>query len=186
MWGQEIKWPQGNLEPPAVAAAFPWLSVTSLKTYVWSFNMSTNGGEKKTYCWKKLSSCVTKCIHMMKWDLRTVISNDSLAPLFPFFWFSQPDSKASPHRDQSLLAMQGWVSAGRQEVWVKPGHPLKAPVHAFSRAITEFLATACLRVNSALVRRCFRKQTLGCALQMEQPLSGSCQSSGGVTYWPGQ
>lgn len=54
----------GWQNPPAVAGSvFLWLSVTSLKTYVWSFSMLWGQEKWKPAPWKKLSWCVMACIY---------------------------------------------------------------------------------------------------------------------------
>lgn len=178
MWGQEIKLPQGNSDPPAVAAGFPWLSVTSLKTYVWSFNMSTSGRKKKTCCWKKVSWCVTKCIHMMKRDLRTVISNDSLAPPLPFrlILAARFQSFATQRVESLSCASMGfWRKAGSVS---NAGPPTQGPCQGFHPGNYLIPSNSISRGDFNPVHAFFEQVTLRGGLRMEWLLSRSLQSRG--------
>lgn len=75
---------------------------------------------KKACCWKKVSWCVIKCMHTLKWDIRTVISNDSLASPLPLLFILA--ARFQSFATQSAGAV-GCASVG---LWRKAGSVSKA------------------------------------------------------------
>lgn len=116
---------------------------------------------ERTCCWKKVSWCVTKYIHMMKRDLRTVISNDSLVPLLSLLLILAA-------RFQSFATQRvGSFSCASMGFWRKAGSVSKAwpPTQGSCQCFQQFSywvpSNSVSKSNLSLFRHSFSKQTLG-------------------------
>lgn len=108
---------------------------------------------------------------MMKWDLRTVISDRPLAPPRPLLSIlvGKFQSFATPRAGSFSCASMGlW---GRRDIPARPGHPLKDPVPVSSTPGTEFPTSDSISKHEpSPFRHRFRELTLGHAYSVERLL----------------
>lgn len=108
---------------------------------------------------------------MMKWDLRTVISDRPPAPPRPLLSIlvGKFQSFATPRAGSFSCASMGlW---GRRDIPARPGHPLKDPVPVSSTPGTEFPTSDSISKHEPNpFRHRFRELTLGHAYSVERLL----------------
>lgn len=85
MWGQEMKSPPGFLGPTSCCCWLPGTVSDFIENVCVSFQ-HVHKWRGKGLLLEKVSWCVIKRMHTLKWDIRTVISNDCLASLLPLLF----------------------------------------------------------------------------------------------------